>query len=170
MPEPSQPARLLRRATAWLLAWAFTAALYLLLIDNTALPELIVGVCAATLSATGFELAREQDIAHVATRLGWLRRLPRPLTRVPSDIAIVSWSALRQLVRPRRTRGRFRTVRFRCGDEEALETARGALAEAFGSFAPNTIVVGIDADRDLMLAHQLHRAGGPEAIDLLRLG
>ena len=47
---------------------------------------------------------------------------------------------------------------------------RRALAESFGSFAPNTIIVGVDADRELILAHQLRPSGGPEALDLLGLG
>ena len=59
---------------------------------------------------------------------------------------------------------------FACGKEDELESGRRALAEAFGSFAPNTIVAGIDPDTDLILAHQLKPTGGREAVDLLELG
>lgn len=170
MPEPSRPVRVLRRVTAWSLAWVFAAALYLLLIDITDLPELYVGAGAAALAATAFELAREQDIAHLTARLRWIARAYRPLIKAPIDIAIVSIVAVRQLLRPRPMRGRFRAVPFRCGDEEQLVGGRAALAEALGSFAPNTIVVGVDEDRNLILAHQLLPTGGADAIDLLRLG
>ena len=159
------------RILAWSVGWALSAALYLLLIDITSLPGVIVGAGAAVLAATGFELARERQTAGgLAARLRWLGTLHRPLLKVPSDVAVVCALAIRQLVAPRQVNGEFRVVPFRCGDGEALDTGRRALAEWFGSFAPNTIVVGVDADRELILAHQLHVQGGQEAIDVLGLG
>lgn len=161
----------IRRIAAWCAGWAFAGALYLLLIDITSLPELIVGVAAATIAATGFELAREQKTAGgLRAHLGWLATLHRPLLKVPSDIAVVSMLALRQLVRPRSVNGTFRAVPFRCGPDQEIETGRRALAESMGSFAPNTIIVGVDVDRQLLLGHQLRPGGGREAIDVLGLG
>jgi hypothetical protein len=163
--------RVLRRATAWLAGFVFAGALYLLLIDTTSLPELIVGACAAALAASGFELAREQQTAGGVTgRLRWLITLHRPLMNVPKDVAVLTLVAFRQLVRPAQVNGRFRAVPFRCGESEDLETGRRALAESFGSFSPNTIIVGIDGERELILGHQLSPRGGREAIDVLRLG
>jgi hypothetical protein len=164
------PEQLARRGVAWAAGWVVSAALYLLLIDITDLPELIVGAGAAVLGATGFELARERDLSGVSTRLWWLTRLHRALVRAPVDIVMVSTVALRQLVRPRATVGRFRAVPFVCGDDAALESGRRALAESFGSFAPNTIIIGVDPDRELLLGHQLRVSGGDEAIDVLGLG
>jgi hypothetical protein len=161
---------LLRRAVAWTLAWIFAGAVYLLLIDTTSLPELLVGAGAATLAATGFELVREQHIAGETIRVGWLRRVYRPFVKVGSDIVIVSVAALRQTIRREAQCGEFRAVRFRCGESEHLESGRRSLAEGIGSFAPNTVIVGIDGERELILAHQLRRTGGREAIDLLELG
>jgi hypothetical protein len=89
---------------------------------------------------------------------------------VPSDIAWVSILAIRQLIRPREVNGEFRAVPFRCGGDAGLETGRRALAESLGSFAPNTIIVGVDSERELLLGHQLRRRGGDEAIDVLGLG
>jgi multisubunit Na+/H+ antiporter MnhE subunit len=161
---------MLRRVAAWSAGWVFAAALYLLLIDSTDLPELIVGAGISVIAATGFELAREQYIAGETLRLRWLGRLHRPLIKVPSDVAIVSVVALRQLIRRSAVRGQFRAVPFGWADDDPYAIGRRALAEAMGSFAPNTIVVGVDDDRELILAHQLRRAGGKEAVDLLRLG
>jgi hypothetical protein len=145
--------------------------LYLLLIDTTSLPELIVAVAAAAIAATGFELAREQQTAGGMTaRLRWLATLHRALLKVPKDVAFVSLMAFRQLVAPKRVNGTFRAVPFRCGADHDIESGRQALAESFGSFAPNTIIVGVDVERELILGHQLRRTGGAEAIDVLRLG
>lgn len=160
-----------RRVTAWWFGWLFAGALYLLLIDITDLPELIVGAGAATIAATGFELAREQrTVGGLRARLQWLAYAWRPLVNVPSDIATVSVLAFRQLIHPRAVNGAFRTVPFRCGGDERLETGRRALAESLGSFAPNTIIVGVDGEREVLLGHQLRRRGGDDAVDVLRLG
>lgn len=166
-----RPRVILSRAAAWSAAWILAGALYLLLIDTTSLPEVIVGCVAATLAATGFELAREEQTAGGLTvRWGWLATLYRPLLKTPSDIAVVSIMALRQLVRPKAVNGSFRVAEFRCGPEHDVETGRQALAEAFGSFAPNTIIVGVDVERELIVAHQLRVSGDGEAIDVLGLG
>jgi hypothetical protein len=161
----------LRRAAAWCTAGVLAGGLYLLLIDTTSLPELIVAAAAAVIAATGFELAREEQTAGGLTaRVRWLSTVHRPLLKVPSDIAAVSVIALRQLVKPRPVNGVFRAVPFRCGPEHDTETGRRALAESLGSFAPNTIIVGVDAERELIVGHQLRQTGGAEAIDVLGLG
>ena len=167
----SRPGKRLRRAGAWLAGFVLSGALYLLLIDTTSLPELIVGAVAAALAATGFELAREGGTAGgLSGRVRWLATLHRPLMNVPRDVATLSLLAIRQLMRPKTVNGVFRAVPFRCGDDEELETGRRALAESFGSFSPNTIIVGVDGERELILGHQLSPRGGREAIDVLRLG
>lgn len=146
------------------------AALYLLLIDITDLPELIVGAGAAVIAATGLELAREQGILGESIRWRWLLRFYRPLLRVPGDIAVVSAMALLALVRRRPAFGTFRVVRFEGAGDDAPDTGRHGLAEAAGSLAPNTFVVGVDAERGVILAHQLRPTGGRETIDPLELG
>jgi hypothetical protein len=171
-PDASTRPRLFaRRAGAWVIAGALAGGLYLLLIDTTSLPELLVLAGAAAIAATGFELAREQRTAGGLTaRLRWLATVYRPLLKVPSDVAVVSLIAFRQLVRPRQANGTFRAVPFHCGPEHDIETGRKALAESLGSFAPNTIIVGVDVDSELILGHQLRPTGGQEAIDVLGLG
>jgi hypothetical protein len=161
----------LRRAAAWSAAWLAAGALYLLLIDTTDLPELLVAAAAAALAATAFELARkEQTVGGLRARLAWLARGYRPVRSVPGDVMALTGLAFRQLVRPQPQNGVFRAVPFRCAEDQELETGRCAVAEWAGSFSPNTIVAGVDAERDLILAHQLRERGGREAIDVLGLG
>jgi hypothetical protein len=159
-----------RRASVWLAGWLLAGGLYLLLIDTTDLPELIVGAAVATVAATAFGLARERYLAAETVRLAWLGRVYRPFAQTPTDIVAVVGTALTQLRHPRRTHGVFRAVPFACGDNEAREIGRRALAESLGSFAPNTIIIGVDPERELLLGHQLRRRGGSEAIDILGLG
>jgi hypothetical protein len=159
-----------RRAAVWLTGWLLAGGLYLLLIDTTDTPELLVGAGIAILAATGFSLARERYLAAETVRLAWLARAYRPLVQAPRDIVTVTWVALAQLRRPRDAHGVFRAVPFACGDDEGRDIGRRALAESLGSFAPNTIIIGVDSERELLLGHQLRRRGGPEAIDVLGLG
>jgi len=159
------------RVAAWLTAMILAGGLYLLLIDTTSLPELIVAVGAAAIAATGYELAREQQtVGGIGIRLRWLTRGYRALSKVPTDIAFVSLAALRQLVHPQAVNGHFRAVPFHCGAQHDIETGRMALAESLGSFPPNTIVIGVDVERELILGHQLRPSGGADAIDVLGLG
>jgi hypothetical protein len=170
MAERSRLALLTRRVVAWTIGWVLAASLYLLLIDITDLPELIVGAGAAVLAATALELAREQGIVGESIRWRWLLRLYRPLMKVPVDIAIVSLMALRAVADRRPHHGSFRALPFASGGKPQLATGRRALAEALGSLAPNTFVVGIDEDRELILAHQLRRTPPRKTIDVLELG
>jgi hypothetical protein len=170
MTEPTRRASFLRRVVILSTGWVVSAALYLLLIDNTQLPELLVGAGAAVLAAAGLELAREQEVVGRRGRLAWLARLHRPLLTIPQDIATVSWLAVRALVHRPPSQGVFRVVPFACFGEDREPRGRLALAEAAGSLAPNTFVVGIDEERGLILAHQLRPTRGRDAIDPMGLG
>ncbi len=167
-PARSRSAPALRDALAWASGGALAGAFYLLLIDTLALPELAVLAVAAVLSATGLEFARERLAGGKGIELRWLARLHRPLVRVPGDVVHVVRQILVALVRRERSLGAFRAVPF--APAEGRRASAHALAEALGSLAPNTIVVGVDRERGLLLAHQLRRSGGRKAVDLLELG
>jgi hypothetical protein len=148
---------------------ALAAPFYLLLIDTTDLPELYVMGGVALLAALGFVISREQGLAEAALQPRWLLGAWRAMARVPLDIVRVGAEAIAQLAQFRRTRGEFRVVPFRAGDgPDGL--GRIALTESLGSFAPNTIVIGVDPEAQLLLVHQLRRAEGREEIDVLGLG
>ena len=159
----------MRRLGLTLAGFVLAGAFYLLLIDTASLPELYVLVAVALIATVAFEAAREQGFPEARFSLRWLRRSWRAVVRVPLDTALLCREALAQLRHPQRTRGQFRAVPFKAG---ASETDRGryALTEIVGSLAPNTIVIGVDADSDLLLVHQLRRNGDRDDIDVLELG
>lgn len=159
----------LRRMAFRLVGFVVAGAFYLLLIDTTDLPELYAGVGACALAAAVYEVSREQGFAEVSISPLWLTGCWRLVLRVPTDIVRVSVAALRQAVAPQPVRGTLRAVAFgACGDS-SRDAGRRALAEALGSLAPNTIVIGVDLERHLILAHQLVR-GGSDGVDVLELG
>lgn len=152
------------------LGFVLAAAFYMALIDTVDLPELYAAIGAVLLGGAAYQTAREQGVAEAQLKWRWMRRGWRVLAGIPAQIAWLSWEAIVQLVRPRATRGAFRAVAFRAGGEGSHDVGRRAMAEGLGSVAPNTIVIGIDPETDLLLVHQLHRAGGREQIDVLELG
>ena len=155
---------------ALLLGPALAAAFYMVLIDTVDLPELYAAIGAVLLSAGAYEAARRQRFAEASVRLAWLARGWRVAASVPRHVAVVSWEAFAQLGRPAARRGQFRAVPFRHVGDGSEDFGRRALAEALGSLAPNTIVLGVDTDSGLLLVHQLHQSGGREELDPLELG
>lgn len=152
-------------AAGFVLAGAF----YLLLVDTTSLPELYVLIGVALLAAVAFEAAREQGFPEARISLRWLARSWRAIMRVPLDAGLLGRELIAQLMHSKRRRGQFRAVPFKAGSGEH-DRGRHALTEIVGSLAPNTIVIGVDADSDLLLVHQLRRNGDRHDIDVLELG
>lgn len=152
------------------LGFALAAAFYMILIDTVDLPELYAAIGAVIIAGAAYDAARRQGVAEAAISPRWLARGWRVVVSVPRQIVWVSWLAVAQVISPRQSRGTLRAVPFRAGGDGAGDVGRRALAEGLGSLAPNTIVIGVDGDRDLLLVHQLHRAGGREQLDMLELG
>jgi hypothetical protein len=147
----------------------FAGAFYLVLIDTRELPELYALAGVALIAGIAFALARGHESPEASVSGAWLLGAWRPIARVPLDVVLVSRQLLAQLMSPRARRGELRAVPFE-GGEDAHALGRFALTESLGSFAPNTIVIGIDAERDLLLVHQLRRHGERDELDALRLG
>jgi hypothetical protein len=124
----------------------------------------------AVACGVAFVLGREKGFEEARLRVRWLTGGWRVLAKVPLDIVLVCSEALAQLVRPRSRRGSFRAVAFDAVVESPEDTGRRALAEALGSVAPNTIVLGVDVESGLLLVHQLRRQGDARDLDVMRLG
>jgi hypothetical protein len=161
---------MVRRSWTLILGMLIGGGFYLLLVDITSSPELYVLAAVAIICGVALELSREQGFVEARISLRWLLGAWRILIQIGAAIPVLCWEALVQLVAPRPVRGTFRAVRFRAGADTPPNVGRRALTEWFGSLAPNTIVVGVDPERDLLLVHQLPRRGDPDQIDPLGLG
>lgn len=162
--------RVRRFALPWVATAAIFFGLWLLLVDTVEAAQLYAGIGVAALAATGSELVRHQRIAGVGPQPRGLTRLWRPAAAVPRDL----WLLVHQVAAAlggRAPRGRFRELPFDPGEGTADDLGRHALAEAAGSFSPNTIVIGVDVERRTLLAHQLVADADPvRSIDPLELG
>lgn len=141
-------------------------AFYLVLIDTDSPPELYALAAIALLAAAAYLAYREPSESRLGTGR-WVLRAGRPIAAIPGQLLLLTRVAIEQLVSPRARRGEFRTVSF---STDPTQTGREALAEMFGSIAPNTIVIGVDQEHQRLVAHQLQRRGDRDEIDVLRLG
>ena len=142
----------------WLTWWVLLAALYVLIDDSVLLPELVAGALAAAIGATGATLVHRERQVLLKGGVRWLRALWRPLAGLVADL----WPLLRALPRRGGTGGMVE-IPFDATTDGPRDTARRALTEALGTLAPNTIVVRIDTDRGVVIAHQLVSTDDPAA-------
>jgi multisubunit Na+/H+ antiporter MnhE subunit len=137
----------------WLVWWVVLLGLWLLLV-TVSIAELIAGMVAAAIGATAAEVVQAQGLVRFDPDPRWFLRvwkLPRSIVR---DCWIVT-AALWRHLRGDEVNGGFRALPFHRGGDDARASARRALVVLAISVSPNSIVVGIDEDADLMLVHQL---------------
>jgi len=83
------------------------------------------------------------------------------------DCRIVMGAVWRRLARREPVRGAFTAFPFSCGGDDAEAAARRALYVMAISLTPNTFVIGIDRENDVMLVHQLVSTNPATASDLV---
>ena len=126
--------------------------------DNIGLAELVAGAGAAALAALLTEVALHQAGTPIAVRARWLATAYRLPGQVLGDTVLVFRALARQLVRGEPPPSGFRELPIRAGDPEdqtGAAVTRRVLLVGAGSLAPNTVVLGIDQDRGVMVVHQL---------------
>lgn len=154
-----------------LVALVFAGAVYMAFIDTTSLPELYTGAAITLLAALAVAAVRSHGVSEASIIPAWVARGWRPAARIPLDVAIVCYSGIAQLLAPARRRGRFVAIPFAPDEHDAARNVgRRALAQALGSLAPNTIIIGVDTSRRLIIAHQLRPRVDRAALDPMDLG
>jgi hypothetical protein len=146
--------RALPALATWLGWWAAMFVLYLALVDTRQHPELALGALVAAVAASAAVGIRSARKLRGSLDPSLLRAVPVAGWRFVVESFLILGYLVARVV-GRAGPGRFRTAPFRHGDDGRRDVARRALSEAVGSLAPNTIVVGIDPDRNLILVHQL---------------
>lgn len=143
------------RALSAIVGLIIAAPFYWLLIDTTSAPELIAGAVAAVIAAAAYSAAHLEPSEDALIRLRWVSMVIRELAQVPLGIWIVCGEVLAQTVAPRSRRGVLEADPFDAGNGSAEDLGRRALAEAFRSFAPHTVALGVDPDHDRLVQHRI---------------
>jgi multisubunit Na+/H+ antiporter MnhE subunit len=123
--------------------------------DNIGLAELGGGAGAAALAALLTETALHQAGTPITVRLRWLAAAWRLPGQVLGDTVLVFRALGRQLIRGETPDSGFRERPVRAGGDSSADVTRRVLLVGANSLAPNTVVLGIDDERDVMIVHQL---------------
>src|SRR5579875_489004 len=146
---------LARRAGSWLVWWVLLMGFWVAVDDNIGLAELGAGAAAAAMGAFLAELAGHQAATRFRMRIEWLVPAYRLPAQVLTDTFIVFRALWRRVVHGEQPASGFRELPVRFGDDSDEDVTRRVLLVGANSLAPNTVVLGIDEDRDAMLVHQL---------------
>jgi multisubunit Na+/H+ antiporter MnhE subunit len=163
-PSPREPSRHPGAVRAWLVWWALLAALWLALVDTVVVPELVAGAVAAAIAATGAVVVRAQRRVLLRPRAAWARGALRAVARFGPDLVPLARALWRRGVRRADERGRLVELPYGAvAEDDPEQAAHRVLTEAFGSVAPNAIVVDVDTERRVLLVHELVPTDDPAA-------
>lgn len=145
--------RWLRAGVAW---WLALFAIWMLLVDSLARPEVIAGMGAAFLALPVALLVSARVERRFQMRARWLRELRSAPFFVLRDSLLVLRALCLHVIGRETMRGEFRLVPWSPaeGDDVAANSWQ-AFAVIATSIAPNTYVIGVDPERGVALAHQL---------------
>jgi multisubunit Na+/H+ antiporter MnhE subunit len=156
--EPRDRARdvpAVRRAGSWLVWWVLLMSFWVMIDDSVATDELLAGAGAAALAALLAELVSYQAASRFRMRIEWLVPVLRLPGQVAEDLVIVYAALWRRLFHGQQPPSAFVELPARYGDDSPEGVTRRTLLVGGTSIAPNTFVLGIDQDRDVMVVHRL---------------
>jgi hypothetical protein len=169
--EPQDPPASKRTlARAWVVWWALCAALWMLLDDTVAAPELAAGALAAAIGASGATLVRIRNPMRFAPRAAWARRWWRPWVQLVAGLPLLVRMLVGALAGGDRQPGQLRSVPFAVESDDDVRAAQVALASFAGSVSCNSVVVAIDEARGSLLVHELSPEADGSGPDPLGLG
>lgn len=144
------------RVATWFTWWVILMSLWVAVDDSFESDELIAGAAVAAFAALAAEVVSHQAELRFQIRAAWLLRAFRLPGQVLHQTVMVFAALARTLLtKAPPPRGDFLEVPVRYGDDTPLGVTRRVLLTAARSLAPNGFVLGIDAERDVMIVHEL---------------
>lgn len=147
----SRRVRVLLRALA---EWVAFGVLWLLFVGTVAWPELLVGAAAAAASTYALRTVEFRRLARLAPRAGFAQ-----IAWLPGYALSGTWQILGVLGRHLLGREPAPSLLYATpydvnGDDDASATKR-ALATAYTTMTPSSVVLDVDTSRGLLFIHQL---------------
>jgi multisubunit Na+/H+ antiporter MnhE subunit len=149
-----------RRVGSWLVWWVLMMSFWVMIDDSINADELLAGAGAAALAAAFADLVTYQAATRFRMRIEWLVPALSLPGQVVRDMVIVYLALWRRLVHGEQPPSAFVELPARFGDDSAEGMTRRTLLVGGTSVAPNTFVLGIDRDRDVMVVHRLVSGSG----------
>jgi multisubunit Na+/H+ antiporter MnhE subunit len=147
-------------AGSWLAWWVLLLSFWIAVDDSLAVDEVLAGAGAAAIAALVAVLALHQAAVRLRIRPRWLVPALRLPGRVAADTVTVYAALWRRMTCGEQPDSGFVTEPVRYGDDTAEGMTRRVLLTGARSLAPNEFVLGIDAETDTMVLHQLVRKHG----------
>jgi multisubunit Na+/H+ antiporter MnhE subunit len=153
-----------RRAVSWFTVswfawWALMMSFWVALDDSLRADELIVGAAATALAAATAVVVGHLARVRAGFKVAWLPAAIGGALALPGRVAqetfLVFAALAKTLVRREPPSGGFREISVRYGDDSPAGVTRRTLLTGEKSLAPNAFVVDFDAERDIMLVHEL---------------
>ena len=135
--------------------WCFLLLLWMLFVSQWKKDELLVGIGAAFLGAVADAVVKAEGFARFKPKLEWVLLI----FWTPYYIAKGVWATLNAFFaelfgHPPRSRVLAKSYKP-AKSQDATSAAKRALATAYLTIPPNSIVVGIDGDREQVLMHEI---------------
>src|SRR5437764_10523152 len=144
-----------RRVGSWLVWWVLLMTFWVMIDDSISTDELLAGAGAAALAAAFADLVSYQAATRFRMRIEWRVPVLRLPGQVIGDLIIVYRALWRRLVHGEQPPSAFLELPASFGDDTPEGVTRRALLVGGTSIAPNTFVLGIDSERDVMVVHRL---------------
>jgi multisubunit Na+/H+ antiporter MnhE subunit len=144
-----------RRVGSWLVWWVLMMSFWVMIDDSINTDELLAGAGAAAVAAAFADLVTYQATTRFRMRIEWLVSALSLPGQVIRDTVIVYHALWRRLVHGEQPPSAFVELAARFGDDRPEGVTRRTLLVGGTSLAPNTFVLGIDRDRDVMVVHRL---------------
>jgi hypothetical protein len=138
---------------AWLGSWILLSALFVVLSDSRRLEVLVLAVIVGATGATAAAIVRGHRDVVLRPEPRWVLDALRGFLRWPGDLVRLARALV---VRPE---GRIVEEPFGATGGDSRDAAQRALAVAGGSLAPNSFVVDVDAERGVLVRHELMGEG-----------
>jgi len=136
------------------LVWISQLVLWLVFADNSGFREIIVGAVAAAMGTYFVPSFVARTQASFDFRARWVLQVAHVPKFVFGDTCILLRVGVLRLL-GNDVPGAIVAVKFDAGDDDALSRGRRALATSYLTFAPNTLVMGIPRDAQLLFFHTL---------------
>lgn len=143
--------------------WAGFLALWLLFVSNVSLAELAAGAVGSAIALVALDRSLRADPLCFHPRAHWLLQTLRIPGMFLNGLAALFEVLMRRLQGKRWNAG-FQLVRFPGGGSTPRDGARRAMAVLLLATPPNSLVIDIDMERNLVMFHQAKKTAVPEVL------
>lgn len=144
----------MRQVAGYVVKWAGFLMLWLLFVSQINVPELSAGAAASALTVFALEWSRRAEPLHFQPKPRWYLQVWRLPWMILGDLWKLLLSLLQHL-RRKPSQALFQVTPFHTSGDESHQAAQRCLATVFMSLPPNSVIVDIDINQNLMMFHQV---------------